>query len=88
MKKKSIIIIRFPVTDTETISIIRYLKLKYSTGYDEVSSRILRHCAFEISKPFSYICNSSLQYGIYPERLKYSVVSSYIKKSVKTKIKN
>jgi predicted alpha/beta-fold hydrolase len=67
---------------------IRTLKLKNSTGYDKISSRILRRCAFEISKPFSYQCNSSLQYGIYPERLKHPVVSSYIKKSVKTKMKN
>jgi len=66
---------------------IRSLKLKNLTGYDKVSSKILRHHAFEISKPFSYICNSSLQYGIYPERLKYPVVSSYIKRSVKIKMK-
>jgi hypothetical protein len=84
-KKKSITIIRFPVTGAETISMIRSLKLKNSTGYNKVSSWILRHYAFEISKPFSYTCNSSLQYGIYPERLKYPVVSSYIKMSVKTK---
>jgi putative lipase involved disintegration of autophagic bodies len=72
--KKSIIILRFPVTEAETTSIIQSLKLKNSTRYDKVSGRILRHCAFEISKLFSYICNSSLQYGIYPERLKYPVV--------------
>jgi len=59
-KKKSIILNLFPITDAETISLIKSLKLKNSTGYDKVSSRILRHCAFEISKPFSYKCNSSL----------------------------
>lgn len=75
-KKSVIIIIRFPVTETETISITGSLKLKNSPRYDKVSSRILQHCAFEISKPFSYICKSSLQYGIYPERLKYPVVKS------------
>jgi len=56
------------------------LKLKNSAGCDEVPFRILRHHASEINKPFCYICNSSFQSGIYPERLEYSVVKPTYKK--------
>jgi hypothetical protein len=44
-----------PVTETEITSIIRSFKNKNSTGYDGVSSRILKYVASEISKPLSYI---------------------------------
>jgi len=70
------------------ISIMWSLKLKNSAGCDEVLFRILRHCASEISKPFHYICNSSFQSGIYPERLEYSVVKPIYKKGNKPKMTN
>jgi hypothetical protein len=41
-----------PVTEAEITSIIRSLKNKHSTGYDGVSSRILKYGASEISKPY------------------------------------
>jgi len=65
------------------ISIMWSLKLKNSTECDEVPLRILRHSASEISKPFHYICNSSFQSGIYPERLEYSVFRPIYKKGDK-----
>jgi hypothetical protein len=46
-----------PITEIEIISIIKSPKNKNSTGCVEVRSKILKYCAFEISKPFSYICN-------------------------------
>jgi hypothetical protein len=33
------------ITQAEILSIIRALKPQNSTGYDEVPSKILRHCA-------------------------------------------
>jgi hypothetical protein len=53
------------------------------TGYDEVPSRILKYCASEISKSFSYIHNCSLKSGIYTERLKYAIVKPVYKKGDK-----
>jgi hypothetical protein len=73
-----------PVTETEITSIIRSLKNKNSTGYDGVSSRILKYGASEISKPLSYICNRLLKFGFYPERLKYAIVKPIYKKGDKT----
>jgi hypothetical protein len=77
-----------PITEIEIISIIRSLKNKNSTGYDEVPSRILKYCASIISKPFSYICNCSLKSGIYPVRLKYAIVKPIYKKGYKNSMIN
>jgi hypothetical protein len=77
-----------PVTEAEIISIIRSLKNKNSTGYDGVSSRIIKYGATAICKPFSYICNCSLQTGIYPERLKYAIVKPIYKKGDKNDMTN
>jgi hypothetical protein len=40
-----------PVTDVEIISIIGSLKCKNSSGYDEISSKILKLCEPQISRP-------------------------------------
>jgi hypothetical protein len=77
-----------PVTEIEVINIIRSLKNRNSTGYDEVPNRILKYCASEISKPFSYICNCSLKSGIYPETLKYAIVKPIYKKGDKNSMIN
>jgi hypothetical protein len=77
-----------PITETEIISIIRSLKNKNLIGYDKVPSRILKYCASGISKPFSFICNCSLQSGIYPESLKYAVVKPIYKKGDKNSMIN
>jgi hypothetical protein len=74
--------------EAEIISKIRSHKLKNSTGYDEIPNRILRHCAFEIRKPHSYIHNSSLSSGIYPEKLVHSLVKPIHKKCDKIKMTN
>jgi hypothetical protein len=77
-----------PVTEAEIISIIRSLKNKNSTGYNGVSSRIIKYGATGICKPLSYICNCSLQTGIYPERLKYAIVKPIYKKGDKNDMTN
>jgi hypothetical protein len=66
-----------PVTG-EIVNTIRSLKHKNSTGYD-ISSKIIKYRAMEISKPLNYIFNYS-QVGICPERFKYSVVRPIYKK--------
>ena len=63
-----------PVTEIEVIIIITYLKSIYASGYDGISSKILKHCVNLISKPFTYICNSSLTSRIYPDKCKYALV--------------
>jgi hypothetical protein len=66
------------VMEAKMISIVRSLKLKGSKGYDDIHSRILRHCTFKVSKPLSYMCSYSLQSHIYPKKLKVFNSSVYI----------
>jgi len=58
----------------ETEKIINSLKIKESSGYDKVSTKILKISAAFISSPLSYICNKSMLSGTFPTRLKYAIV--------------
>jgi hypothetical protein len=51
------------------VHIIHSIKLRKSSGYDEVTSQILKACTTLCSHPFSYIYNHSLQTGIFPVNL-------------------
>jgi hypothetical protein len=41
-----------------------------------------------INKPLNFICNHSLDSGIYPEKMKYSIVKPIYKKGDKTAMAN
>ena len=64
----------------EIISIIKSLKTKNSFGYDEISPRILKLSANYIASSITYICNKVISTGIFPDRLKYSIVIPIFKK--------
>ena len=66
----------------ETEKIINSLKIKESSGYDEVSTKILKISAPFISSPLSYICNKSMLSGTFPTRLIYVIVNPLLKKGV------
>jgi len=53
----------------EIEKMINPLKIKESSGYDEVSTKILKISAPSISSPLSYICNKSMLSGTFPTRL-------------------
>jgi hypothetical protein len=76
------------VTVTEIKSNIRSLKPKNSSGYDEITSTILKTCASTISLPLSFIFNHSLHTGIFPDRLKIAVVKTLHKKGDKYNMTN
>ena len=54
--------------------IIKSLKSKNSSGYDEISTRILKLSASFIVSPLTHICNIILNTGIFPDRLKYAII--------------
>jgi len=64
----------------EIISIIKSLKTKNSFGYDEIRPKILKMSANYISSPLTYICNTAISTGVFPDRLKYSIVNPIFKK--------
>ena len=72
----------------EIEKIIKSLKTKDSSGYEEITTRILKLSAPYISSPFTYICNKILSDGIYPDRLKYAVVKPIYKKGDEQDISN
>jgi hypothetical protein len=64
------------------------LKPKKSSGYDEITTTILKTGAFLISHLLSYIYNPSLYASIFPGHLKSAVVKPLCKKGDKTSITN
>ena len=71
-------------TTKETENIVNSLKLENSHGYDEITMRILKISAPFIRSPPCYICNKSLSLGTFPVRLKYSIVTHYLRRVIKT----
>jgi hypothetical protein len=59
------------------------LKSKTSSGYDEITSKILKAYASLISQPLSHVYNHSLYTGIFPDHLKISIVKQLFKKGDK-----
>ena len=60
------------VSTQEIKKIISSLKNSNSTGYDEITSRLLKLSAPYIISPLTYIYNSALNTGVFPDRLKYA----------------
>jgi len=61
---------------------------KKSSGYDEVTSKILKTCASVISHPLSHIYNRLLYTGIFPDHLKIAKIKPLYKKGGKTSMTN
>jgi hypothetical protein len=66
--------INVPIMETEVLCTINSMKKNNSSGYDEISNKLLKLCAQYISKPLAYIYNSAINLGSFPDHLKYSVV--------------
>jgi Notch-like protein len=64
----------------ETEKIIHSFPWKNSRGYDEISVKILKSSAPFISTPLCCLINTSLNSGVFPARLKYSIVTPLHKK--------
>jgi hypothetical protein len=77
-----------PTTEIEIKSIIHSLKARNSSGYDRITSTILKLCASLIGHPLAHICNHSFFTGIFLDHLKISVVRSLYKKGDKTSMSN
>ena len=63
-----------PTTTTEIENIIKTLKPQNSHGYDENSPKLLKITAPFISSPLNYIRNEVITKGIFPGRLKFSII--------------
>jgi hypothetical protein len=67
---------------------MKSLKNKNSSGYDEIPTKLLKISLSFISSPLTYIFNTSIFSGIFPDRMKYAVVKPFFKKDDRSSIFN
>jgi len=76
------------ISTKEIENIIKSLKPKNASGYDGISTKLIKICSPFISSTLAHICNKSLSSGIFPDHLKYAIVKLLFKKGDKSKISN
>jgi hypothetical protein len=86
---QSFSLIKFNNTTTHGIGkIIHSIKCKDSSGYDEISSKILKTSTPYVLSPLTFIFNKILSTGVFPERFKFSEVKPLYKKGDTTEFSN
>jgi hypothetical protein len=79
----------WPYTSSKEINkIIDSLKSKNSSGYDVITTNIIKISKPFIISPIINICNKMLAQGIYSERLKFSLIRPIYKSGNKSAILN
>jgi hypothetical protein len=68
--------------------IIDLLKDKSSSGYDEITIKIIKISKPFIISPLINMCNKMLVQGIYPERVKFSLIKPIYKRGDKSSPSN
>jgi hypothetical protein len=68
------------IEEDEVAKILRNLKPKYSSGYDNISAVLLKLSGNALIKPLTLIINQSLHNGIFPQKLKIAKVIPIYKK--------
>lgn len=69
-----------PVTENEIYNIIMSLKNTKCSGYDEITTKLLKLNAIYLAHPIAHIINLSFEKGYFPEQLKLSVIKPLFKK--------
>ena len=72
----------------EVLSIINNLENKNSSGYDDISNKLLKSIKEEVCTPLTVILNQSLLNGIFPDALKIAIVKPLFKKGEKNCFNN
>lgn len=77
-----------PLNPIDVIKIINSLNNTNATGYDEVTTKIIKLSAKIIATPLSYLINLSFEEGVFPYRLKQSIIKPLFKKGNCTDVGN
>lgn len=77
-----------PIDKIEIEKHIMTLNNTNAEGYDKICTKIIKACKKEISEVLAYLINLSIQSGIFPDRLKISIVKPLFKKGDKNLIEN
>jgi hypothetical protein len=67
-----------PVSETEVEKVVKNLKGKYSSGFDDVTDSSVKKCVQFIKKTVADICNAST--GVFSEKLKVAIKKPLHKK--------
>ncbi len=70
-----------PVQLSDVQKIVQNLKPKSSSGYDEISTIMLKLTISEVAVPITHIINRSLDTGVFPDNLKLAKVIPVYKNS-------
>ena len=76
------------ITENELTTELGNMKLKTSSGYDDINTKIIEKTAKEISKPLTHILNLSFSTGIVPDNLKIALITPIFKSNEKNKFEN
>ena len=69
-----------PITDDKLNEALQTLKTKKSSGYDEISSDVMKRISPAVFEPMRYIFNLSIEKDIFPDQLKIAKVTPMFKK--------
>lgn len=73
-----------PTNPKEIKDLLTNLKMKHSSGVDELPPMLLKKCADELTLPLVYLINQSFNEGTFPDLLKVSIIKPIHKKGNKT----
>ena len=59
---------------------LQTLQTKKGSGYDEISSNVIKHVSPSVLEPLRYIFNLSIEKSIFPDQLKIAKVTPLFKK--------
>ena len=77
-----------PITENELENEIKSMDSSKSPGYDNISNKILKLTAKDISKALTHIFNLTFQNGVIPEKLKLAIVTPIFKAGENNKYEN
>ena len=64
------------------------LQLNKSPGYDKISFNLVKKCFSELYEPLKHVFNLSIEFGVFPDKLKIARVSPVYKASDSTDLTN
>lgn len=77
-----------PVTEKSVLKVIKSLKNSRAIGYDGIPTIVIKKAMNVIVFPLTYIINTSILTGVFPELWKKSIVTPLFKKGDRSKISN
>jgi hypothetical protein len=76
------------ISQRELQKIIYSFENKHSTGWDEIPISVIKAVSPYILRPLTHIINTTLSSGVFPDKLKFSVITPVFKDGDRTNIDN